>query len=62
MYLASRDPVVLNFNPFLAWKQDPRAPEQVCVVNFTPMFCACSSLELIVIVMARSSSQSWYVP
>ena len=29
MYLESRLPLVLNYNPFIAFKQDPRNPSQV---------------------------------
>lgn len=28
MYLASRDPLVLNYNPFMAFSDDPRNPDQ----------------------------------
>ena len=33
MYLASRDSIVLNYNPFVAFSDDPRAPNQVAIAQ-----------------------------
>ena len=29
MYLSDRDPLILNYNPFMAWKPDPVNNDQV---------------------------------
>jgi carnitine O-palmitoyltransferase 2 len=32
MYLTARDALVLNYNPFMAWKQDLHITDQVCCI------------------------------
>ena len=36
MYLADRQSVVLNYNPFIGFKEDPTTSDQVSVINCWP--------------------------
>lgn len=40
MYLSARDPVVLNFNPFMAFSADPKAEYQQQLLRATNMVCS----------------------
>lgn len=40
MYLSARDPVVLNFNPFMAFSPDPKAEYNEQLVRATNMVCS----------------------
>lgn len=45
MYLRSRDPVVLNYNPFIAFKPDPNS-SQMTQVNHLKIKIKTSRIEL----------------
>ena len=43
MYLSAREPLVLNYNPFMAWKPDPLTNDQVLQWEVILVMHVCSN-------------------